>query len=101
MIRLCSPVSKFRLVQVTKTQSELYMSPAHRSYLLEQYSSHSGLSVSTRVKCTVRHGSSNHSKNYYSRIIEFAAVETCIRGLSIKHDNDQRSKTKGSLSFKQ
>ena len=101
MIRLCSPVSKFRLVRVTKTQSELNMSPAHRSYLLEQYSSHNGPSVSTRVKCTVRAGFSNHSINYYSRKIEFAAVETCIRGLSIKHDNDQRPKTKGSLSFKQ
>ena len=101
MIRLCSPVSKFRLVRVIMTQSELNMSPAHRSYLLEQYSSHIGPSVSTCVKCTVRAGFSNHSINYYSRIIEFAAVETCIRGLSIKHDNDQRSKTKGSLSFKQ
>lgn len=101
MIRLCSPVSKFRLVRVIMTQSELNMSPAHRSYLLEQYSSHNGPSVSTRVKCTVRAGFSNHSINYYSRKIEFAAVETCIRGLSIKHDNDQRPKTKGSLSFKQ
>lgn len=101
MIRLCSPVSKFRLVRVIMTQSELNMSPAHRSYLLEQYSSHNGPSVSTRVKCTVRAGYSNHSINYYSRKIEFAAVETCIRGLSIKHDNDQRPKTKGSLSFKQ